>query len=155
MCSRSPRSPPPRWSPAHGRTELDRLNDIDAAVKVLGEEVYVVGYQGRAAMLALDSGQVWWTREVSSYRGVDVARTAQPGSLDEFLVERYRLFTARDGVVSRLEIDHAPWQLRRAEAEIHANTMTQVAGIVLPLQPPMIHFVDRQDVRTGVPVRVT
>ena len=59
-------------SPAHGRTELDRLNDIDAAVKVLGEEVYVVGYQGRAAMLALDSGQVWWTREVSSYRGVDV-----------------------------------------------------------------------------------
>jgi outer membrane protein assembly factor BamB len=59
-------------SPAHGRTELDRLNDIDAAVKVLGEEVYVVGFQGRAAMLALDSGQVWWTREVSSYRGVDV-----------------------------------------------------------------------------------
>ena len=59
-------------SPAHGRTELDRLNDIDAAVKVLGEDVFVVGYQGRAAMLALDSGQVWWTREVSSYRGVDV-----------------------------------------------------------------------------------
>jgi outer membrane protein assembly factor BamB len=23
-------------------------------------------------MLALDSGQIWWTREVSSYRGVDV-----------------------------------------------------------------------------------
>ena len=59
-------------SPAHGRTELDRLNDIDAAVKVLGDDVFVVGYQGRAAMLALDSGQVWWTREVSSYRGVDV-----------------------------------------------------------------------------------
>jgi len=59
-------------SPSHGRTELDRLNDIDAAVKVLGEDVFVVGYQGRAAMLALDSGQVWWTREVSSYRGVDV-----------------------------------------------------------------------------------
>jgi len=59
-------------SPAHGRTELDRLNDIDAAVKVLGEDVFVVGYQGRAAMLALDSGQVWWAKDVSSYRGVDV-----------------------------------------------------------------------------------
>ena len=23
-------------------------------------------------MLALDSGQIWWTRDVSSYRGVDV-----------------------------------------------------------------------------------
>ena len=59
-------------SPAHGRTELERLNDIDAAVKVVGEEVFVAGFQGRAAMLALDSGQIWWTRDVSSYRGVDV-----------------------------------------------------------------------------------
>jgi len=59
-------------SPAHGRTELERLNDIDAAVKVLGDEVFVAGFQGRAAMLALDSGQIWWTRDVSSYRGVDV-----------------------------------------------------------------------------------
>jgi len=59
-------------SPSHGRTELERLNDIDAAVKVLGDDVFVAGFQGRAAMLALDSGQIWWTREVSSYRGVDV-----------------------------------------------------------------------------------
>jgi outer membrane protein assembly factor BamB len=59
-------------SPARGRTELERLNDIDAPVKVLGDDVFVAGFQGRAAMLALDSGQVWWTREVSSYRGVDV-----------------------------------------------------------------------------------
>jgi outer membrane protein assembly factor BamB len=59
-------------SPSHGRTELERLNDIDAAVKVVGDEVFVAGFQGRAAMLALDSGQIWWTHEVSSYRGVDV-----------------------------------------------------------------------------------
>jgi outer membrane protein assembly factor BamB len=59
-------------SPSHGRTELERLNDIDAAVKVAGEDVFVAGFQGRAAMLALDSGQVWWTRDLSSYRGVDV-----------------------------------------------------------------------------------
>jgi outer membrane protein assembly factor BamB len=59
-------------SPPRGRTELERLNDIDAAVKVVGDEVFVAGFQGRAAMLALDSGQIWWTRDVSSYRGVDV-----------------------------------------------------------------------------------
>jgi outer membrane protein assembly factor BamB len=59
-------------SPAHGRTELERLNDIDAAVKVIGDDVFVAGFQGRAAMLALDSGQIWWTHDVSSYRGVDV-----------------------------------------------------------------------------------
>jgi outer membrane protein assembly factor BamB len=59
-------------SPSHGRTELERLNDIDAAVKVVGDDVFVAGFQGRAAMLALQSGQIWWTRDVSSYRGVDV-----------------------------------------------------------------------------------
>jgi outer membrane protein assembly factor BamB len=59
-------------SPSHGRTELERLNDIDSAVKVVGDDVFVAGFQGRAAMLALESGQVWWTRDVSSYRGVDV-----------------------------------------------------------------------------------
>jgi len=59
-------------SPSHGRTELERLNDIDAAVKVLGDDVFVAGFQGRAAMLALESGQIWWTHDVSSYRGVDV-----------------------------------------------------------------------------------
>jgi outer membrane protein assembly factor BamB len=59
-------------SPARGRTELERLNDIDAAVKVVDQEVFVVGFQGRAAMLSLESGQIWWTRDLSSYRGVDV-----------------------------------------------------------------------------------
>jgi outer membrane protein assembly factor BamB len=62
-------------SPPKGRTELERLNDIDAAVKILDRDVFVVGFQGRAAMLALDSGQIWWTREISSYRSADVDDT--------------------------------------------------------------------------------
>jgi outer membrane protein assembly factor BamB len=54
----------------HGRTELDRLVDIDSAVRVVGENVFAAGYQGRTAMLALDSGQIWWSHEMSSYRGL-------------------------------------------------------------------------------------
>ena len=57
-------------TPPHGRTELERLADIDAAVVVAGQNVYVVGFQGRVAMLALDTGQVWWSHELSSYRGM-------------------------------------------------------------------------------------
>lgn len=59
-------------SPPKGRTELERLVDIDTAVRVVDQDVYVVGFQGRAAMLALDSGQVWWARDFSSYHGLDV-----------------------------------------------------------------------------------
>jgi len=53
-----------------GRSELERLADVDAAVQVDGSDVYAVGYQGRAAMIALDSGQIWWARDLSSYRGL-------------------------------------------------------------------------------------
>jgi outer membrane protein assembly factor BamB len=52
-----------------GRTELERLADIDAPPRVSGDEIFVVGFQGRVAMLALDSGQIWWARDASSYRG--------------------------------------------------------------------------------------
>jgi outer membrane protein assembly factor BamB len=52
-----------------GRTELERLADIDSPAKVVGDDVFVVGFQGRVAMLALDSGQIWWARDSSSYRG--------------------------------------------------------------------------------------
>jgi outer membrane protein assembly factor BamB len=67
------------WSttvaPSHGRTEIERLVDIDSPVRVIGDDVFVVGYQGRIAMLARDSGQIWWGRELSSHRGLAVDDT--------------------------------------------------------------------------------
>jgi outer membrane protein assembly factor BamB len=57
-------------APSHGKTEIERLVDIDSPVRVSGSNVFVVGYQGRIAMLALDSGQIWWGRELSSNRGL-------------------------------------------------------------------------------------
>ena len=52
-----------------GRTELERLADIDSPARVSGDDIFVVGFQGRVAMLARDSGQIWWARDASSYRG--------------------------------------------------------------------------------------
>jgi outer membrane protein assembly factor BamB len=54
----------------HGRTELDRLIDIDSGVSVVGDNVFATGFQGRTAMLALESGQIWWAHDMSSYRGL-------------------------------------------------------------------------------------
>jgi len=59
-------------TPPHGRTELERLDDIDSPVRVAGRDVYAVGFQGKVAMLAIDTGQVWWSHEASSYRGLTV-----------------------------------------------------------------------------------
>lgn len=57
-------------SSPRGRSELERLSDVDSAVRVAGNDAYAVGYQGRVVMLALDSGQVWWGRELSSYHSL-------------------------------------------------------------------------------------
>jgi outer membrane protein assembly factor BamB len=55
-----------------GKTDIDRLVDIDTRAQVLGNDIYVVGFQGKVAMMALDSGQIWWSHDTSSYRGVAV-----------------------------------------------------------------------------------
>ena len=57
-------------APPHGRTELERLDDVDSTPRVSGSDVFTVGFQGRVAMLALDTGQVWWSHDTSSYRGI-------------------------------------------------------------------------------------
>lgn len=57
-------------APSRGKTEIERLVDIDSSVRVSGTDVFVVGYQGRIAMLALDTGQIWWGREMSSNHGL-------------------------------------------------------------------------------------
>lgn len=53
-----------------GRSDLDRLADIDGAIVAIGQDVYAAGYQGRVAAIAAESGQMLWSREISTYEGV-------------------------------------------------------------------------------------
>jgi outer membrane protein assembly factor BamB len=57
-------------SMSSGRSDLDRLSDIDGAISLVGQDVYAAGYQGRLSAIAAESGQVLWSREISSYVGV-------------------------------------------------------------------------------------
>jgi outer membrane protein assembly factor BamB len=59
-------------SPSRGRTELERLVDIDSSAQVSAQDVFVVGFQGKVAMLALETGQVWWSHDASSYRSLGI-----------------------------------------------------------------------------------
>lgn len=87
------------------------------------------------------------------YRPVGDAFTAAPGSLDEFLVERYCLYAApRPNRLHRADIHHVPWRLRHAQAEIARNTMAEAAGITLPAREPLLHYSERLDVLVWPPV---
>jgi uncharacterized protein YqjF (DUF2071 family) len=78
--------------------------------------------------------------------------TAQPGTLDHFLTERYCLYAADGRRVYRADIHHPPWPLHRAEARIELNTMAP-AGVELGGEP-LLHFAARQDVLIWAPERI-
>ena len=76
-----------------------------------------------------------------TYRPGNEPFQAEPGSLDEWLLERYRLYSADTrGRLWRAKIHHAPWSLRPVEAEVATNTMTVGHGISPPTSRPLFHF---------------
>jgi uncharacterized protein len=69
------------------------------------------------------------------------------GSLEHWMTERYCLYSADSaGRVYRGEIEHQPWPLQAAEAEIRTNTLGDWLGIPLPGQPEFLHYAKSIDV---------
>ena len=55
---------------SHGSTELARLIDVDAPVVADGDDLYAAAFQGRVVHLKRETGEILWTRDLSSYRGM-------------------------------------------------------------------------------------
>jgi len=56
-----------------GRSELDRMVDIDGEIVVDGSEVYAAAYNGQVMAMDLGSGRQLWNREKSVYAGLALA----------------------------------------------------------------------------------
>ena len=90
----------------------------------------------------------------ASYRPTGPVEPSAPGSLEAWLTDRKRLFSAdRGGRIWRTEIDHGPWPLQPAEAEIGLDSMAAAHGLVLPDRTPHLRFAARLDVRGWPPSR--
>lgn len=119
-----------------GRTELERLADVDAAVAVAGEEVYAIGYQGRVAMIALDTGQLWWTRDMSSYRGVGIDD-------DQLYVS-----TSDGGVVAMRRRDGGTvWQQAGLMRRTLSAPTVHLGAVVVGDYDGYLHWMDRSNGR--------
>lgn len=68
------------------------------------------------------------------------------GTLEHFLVERYRLFTVHGGLVRCAEIHHGPWPLQRARADVGKNTLARAAGLELESGAPHLLYAREIDV---------
>jgi outer membrane protein assembly factor BamB len=134
-------------SQARGSSELQRLIDIDGAPVVDGDEVYVVGFQGRVARLERDSGREVWSRELSSYRGL---------ALDPLSV----LLANADGEVVRLDRAGGGERWRQKGLLRRALTAPAVLGssVVVADRLGVIHWLSIEDgsfqarAKAGAPV---
>ncbi|TGD73927.1 outer membrane protein assembly factor BamB [Mangrovimicrobium sediminis] len=55
---------------AQGRSEIDRIVDVDGAMALVGSELYAASYQGRVVAIDVSSGRKIWQKDVSSFSGV-------------------------------------------------------------------------------------
>ena len=94
-------------------------------------------------------------RLAGSYRPVGQPFESRPGTLEDFLTERYCLYSADTrGRVWRGDIHHWPWPLQEAGAELEELEMTAQIGVTLPDTEPILHYARRLDVVAWPPGRV-
>ncbi|MBB1074338.1 outer membrane protein assembly factor BamB [Rhodoferax sp. 4810] len=67
----------PNWeltiTPPSGRSDIERMTDIDADPLVVGATVYVAAYNGDLAAVDLPTGAILWRRALSAYAGITAA----------------------------------------------------------------------------------
>ncbi len=91
----------------------------------------------------------------ASYRAAGAVFQSAPGSLDAWLTDRYCLYSADGaGHIYRGEIDHQPWPLQRAAAEVQVNTLGDWLGIGMKGPPEALHFAKSLDVHAWLVDRV-
>ena len=56
-----------------GRTELERMADIDGEIIIQGDLLYVASYHDKVMALSLQNGQQVWSNDTGSYSGLAVA----------------------------------------------------------------------------------
>ena len=75
---------------AQGRSEIERIVDVDGTMALVGNELYAASYQGRVVAIDVVNGRKLWQRDVSSFSGVsqgfgNIYVADEDGSLTAYL----------------------------------------------------------------------
>jgi uncharacterized protein YqjF (DUF2071 family) len=80
------------------------------------------------------------------YQPGEVLGSAEPGTLDFFLVERYLLHVQRGPSLWTVQVHHRPYPLQRARVDALKETLLQADGLAQPTGAPLAHFSPGVDV---------
>jgi uncharacterized protein YqjF (DUF2071 family) len=74
------------------------------------------------------------------YRPSGVARPAEPGTLEHFLVERYLLYAKVGNRLAMGQVHHRPYPVQGAELLELEEDLVAASGVEVVGMPPLIHF---------------
>ena len=101
-------------SAARGRSELERMVDIDSEPMIVDGTVYIATFQGHVAAVQLETGRILWSSDLSSYAG----------------------FSADDQNIYVSDEDSHVWALDRFDGtvlweqeDLHARSVTAPAAV--------------------------
>jgi outer membrane protein assembly factor BamB len=74
---------------SQGRSEIERIVDVDGTMALMGKELYAASYQGSVVSIDVASGRKLWQQDVSSFSGVsqgfgNVYVTDESGTLSAY-----------------------------------------------------------------------
>jgi uncharacterized protein len=135
-------------------------------VVAAGKAVFHVPYL-RARIAIAESGSEVRYRLRRTHRGAPAARfeatyrptgpfaTAEPSSLDDWLVSRFAVYAAdSSGGVHRGDIDHEPWQLAPASWDLRRETLLDALRLERSNAAPRLRMARPVDVLGRAPVRI-
>lgn len=86
-----------------------------------------------------------------SYKPASTAIASSP--IEQWLTERYCLWTKPGDRLYRVDIAHSPWTLHYLKGQIDQNTMAPYLPVSLHRQQPMAHYSRKQKVYFYAPVK--
>ena len=105
---------------------LSSSNKVSAESKRL-QDVFAKGKKGFRFTNERINAADGFGRFDMTYRPVSGPRVTRPGTLEHWLIERYCLFTEKDGKILRGDIHHLPWDVADADVEAAVNTMSPIS----------------------------
>jgi len=84
-----------RLSHPSGRSELERMVDIDADLQMFRDVLFITGFQGRTVAVDILNGEVLWNKDTSSYTGLAVDSLAVYLSDSQSHIQAFDRYTGR------------------------------------------------------------
>lgn len=126
-----------------GRSDLERMVDVDADPLLVDGILYVVSFQGRVAAISTSNGRMLWYRELSSYAGLAV---------DAHFV----YLSDASGVVWALDKENGAtvWKHDHLKARDLTAPVVHDNSIVVGDYDGYLHWLDKKDGRIVARLRI-